>query len=307
VASVINEVRSDGGDVIVSVGGYNGTKLGQVCGSAAATAATYQQVINTYGLRAFDFDLEEPEIEDTAAIANELGAAQILQENNPGLFISITMPSTTTGANYFGGLLLDEAKGLGFTPDDYTIMPFDGGFSGGSSQVTALQDFNAQLMSTFGWTSAQAYQHEGVSGMNGRTDTAEYFYQSDFQTVVSFAESVGMTRYTFWSVNRDRECDPPDNNGQLSSECSSVPQNPWDFTACTVSFANSTSTTPPPTPIPTPTPPPTGCTAPAWLSSTTYTSGDEVSYNGDQWTANQWNENEVPGGSSGAWNNDGPC
>src|SRR5581483_3094845 len=30
VSSVINEVRSDGGDVIVSAGGYNGTKLGQV-------------------------------------------------------------------------------------------------------------------------------------------------------------------------------------------------------------------------------------------------------------------------------------
>jgi hypothetical protein len=36
---------------------------------------------------------EEPEIENTAAIASELGAAQILQQNNPGLFISITMPS----------------------------------------------------------------------------------------------------------------------------------------------------------------------------------------------------------------------
>ncbi|MGH3158743.1 MAG: chitinase [Streptosporangiaceae bacterium] len=307
VAAVINEVRSDGGDVIVSAGGYDGTKLGQVCGSASATAAAYQQVINAYGLHAFDFDLEEPEIEDTSAIANELGAAQILQENNPGLFISITMPSTTTGANYFGGLLLDEAKSLGFTPDDYSIMPFDGGFSGGSSQVTALQDFNAQLMSTFGWSSAQAYQHEGFSGMNGRSDDGEYFYQSDFQTVLSFAESVGMTRYTFWSVNRDRECDPPDNNDQTSSECSSVTQNPWDFTAYTVSFANSTSTTPPPTPTPSPTPPPTGCTVPTWSSSATYTSGNEVSYNGDQWTANQWNSDEVPGGSSGAWNNDGPC
>jgi hypothetical protein len=31
-------------------------------------------------------------------------------------------------------------------------MPFDGGFSGASSQVTALQDVNAQLMSTFGWS-----------------------------------------------------------------------------------------------------------------------------------------------------------
>jgi chitinase len=311
VASVINEVRSDGGDVIASAGGYNGTKLGQVCSSAAATAAAYQQVITTYGLHAFDFDLEEPEIENSTAISYELGAAQILQQEDPGLFISITMPSTTTGANYFGQQLLDEAKSLGFTPNDYTIMPFDGGFSGGSSQVTALQDFNAQLVSTFGWSSAQAYAHEGFSGMNGRTDSAEYFYQSDFQTVLNFAESSGMSRFTFWSVNRDRECNPPDNNGNLSSECSSVPQNPWDFTAFTVAFANNTSPSPPPTPTPTPTSPtptpPNGNCAAAWVSNNAYTSGDVVSYNGDNWTANQWNYDEVPGGASGAWNNDGSC
>jgi len=323
VAAVINEVRSDGGDVIVSAGGYNGTKLGQVCGSAAATAAAYQQVITAYGLHAFDFDLEEPEIENSAAIDNELGAAQILQQDNPGLFISVTIPSITTGANYFGQLLLDEAKTLGFTPNDYTIMPFDGGFSGGSAQVTALQDFNAQLMSTFGWSSSVAYAHEGFSGMNGRTDDAEYFYQSDFQTVLSFAQSVGLGRYTFWSVNRDRECNPPDNNGDLSSECSSVTQNSWDFTAYTVAFAKSAPVTEPsptatptptgtatPTPTPTPSPTPTGsgtCTAAAWSSSATYVSGDVASYGGDQWTANQWNYDEVPGGASGAWNNDGAC
>jgi chitinase len=314
VAAVINEVRSDGGDVIVSAGGYNGTKLGQVCSSAATTAAAYQQVINAYGLHAFDFDLEEPEIENSTAIANELGAAQILQQDNPGLFVSVTMPSTTTGANYFGGLLLDEAKSLGFTPNDYTIMPFDGGFSGGSSQVTALQDFNAQLMSTFGWSSAQAYAHEGFSGMNGRTDTGEYFYQSDFQTVLSFAQSVGLSRYTFWSVNRDRECNPVDNNDVTSSECSSVAQNPWDFTAYTVAFANGAPVTQPsPSPSASPSASPSsssspgGCTAAAWVDNTAYTSGDVVSYGGDQWTANQWNYDEVPGGPSGAWNNDGAC
>jgi chitinase len=318
VTSVINEVRSDGGDVIVSAGGYNGTKLGQVCSSAAATAAAYQQVITTYGLHAFDFDLEEPEIENSTAIAYELGAAQILQSEDPGLFISITMPSTTTGANYFGQLLLNEAKSLGFTPNDYTIMPFDGGFNGGSSQVTALQDFHSQLVSTFGWSSAQAYAHEGFSGMNGRTDSAEYFYQSDFQTVLNFAESNGLGRFSFWSVNRDRECNPPDNNGSLSSECSSVTQNPWDFTAYTVAFAKSTSVTTSPTPTPTPTtssptPTPTtssgsgGCSAAAWVSNQTYVSGDMVSYGGDTWTADQWNYDEVPGGAAGAWNNDGSC
>jgi chitinase len=266
-------------------------------------------VITRYGLHALDFDLEEPEIENSTAIANELGAAQILQRNNPGLFVSVTMPSTPTGANYFGGLLLDEAKSLGFTPNDYTIMPFDNGFSGGSSQVTALQDFNAQLMSRFGWSSAQAYAHEGFSGMNGRSDSAEYFRQSDFATVLSFAQSVGLSRYTFWSVNRDRQCSPPDNNGNTSSECSSVPQNSWDFTAYTVAFAkNAPVTQPSPPPSPTPTPPGGGgCTAAPWVSNQSYTSGSVVSYNGHKWTANQWNYDEVPGGPSGAWNDNGAC
>jgi chitinase len=322
VGSVINEVRGDGGDVIVSAGGYNGTKLGQVCGSASATAAAYQQVITKYGLHAMDFDLEEPEIESSSAIANELGAAQILQQNNPGLFVSITMPSTTTGANYFGGLLLDEAKTLGFTPDDYTIMPFDGGFNGASAQVTALQDFHSQLMSTFGWSSAQAYAHEGFSGMNGRTDTGEYFYQSDFQTVLSFVQANGLSRFTFWSVNRDRQCNPPDNNGSTSSECSSVTQNSWDFTAYTVAFAKGapvTQPTPPPSSPPPSSPPPSSpppsspppssgnCSAAAWVSNQAYVTGDEVTYNGHEWTANQWNYDEAPGGPAGAWNDDGAC
>ena len=152
--------------------------------------------------------------------------------------------------------------------------------------------------------------------MNGRTDSAEYFYQSDFQTVLSFAQSVGLGRYTFWSVNRDRQCNPPGNNGNLSSECSSVTQNPWDFTAYTVAFAKNTRAG---RRRPTPTPTPTHARRPrphaddgllhraAWSSSTAYVSGNVVSYNGDKWTANQWNYDEVPGGPSGAWNNDGAC
>jgi chitinase len=318
VASQINALRADGGDVSVSFGGYNGTKLGQVCGSAAATASAEQQVINAYGLHAIDLDLEEPEYENSTAIANELGAAQIIQQDNPGIYISVTLPGTTSGTGYFGEQLLDEAKSLGFTPNAFTIMPFDGGFSGASSQITALEDFNSMLVSTFGWSQATAYAHEGISSMNGRTDSAEYFYQTDFQTVLTWAEGVGLGRYSFWDVNRDRECTPPDNNGNLSSTCSSVTQNSWDFTKYDAEFAGAT----PPTGTPTTTPPtssspsasPTststgsgGTCAAAWSASTAYTSGEEVSYDGSNWTANQWNEDEVPGGSSGAWNNDGAC
>jgi chitinase len=132
--------------------------------------------------------------------------------------------------------------------------------------------------------------------------------------VLSFAQANGLGRYTFWSVNRDRECNPPSNNGSLSSECSSVTQNAWDFTAYTVAFAKSAPVTQPtgsPTPTSgssTPTPTPTSGSCPAaWSSSSTYVSGNVVSYNGEKWTANQWNYDEVPGGPSGAWNNNGAC
>jgi chitinase len=316
VAGVINSVRSAGGDVSVSFGGFGGTKLGQTCGSAAATAAAEQAVINKYSLKAIDLDLEEPEYENTTAINNEIGAAQILQRNNAGLYISITTAGTAAGTGFFGQNVLNTAKADGFTPNNFSIMPFDGGFSGASSQISALNAFHGLLMNTFGWSSATAFQHEGFSGMNGRTDSAEMFFQADFQSVLNFAESNGLARFTYWSLNRDRQCNPPDNNGSLSGSCSSVAQGAWDFTKFTAMFGGATPPPPPP-PTTTTAPPPTttgggtggsGCTGvAAWNNQTAYPSGSVVSNGGHKWTANQWNDDEVPGGPSGAWNDDGAC
>src|SRR6185369_17196638 len=171
-ASLISRIRANGGDVSVSIGGYGGTKLGQTCGTPAATAAAYQQVVTKYALKAIDFDLEEPEYENATAVHNELGAAQILQQNNPGLYVSVTAAGMATGTGWFGQQMLNDAKSLGFTPANYSIMPFDGGFNGAASQTSALEAFHGILMTTFGWNSATAYGHEGVSMMNGRSDAA---------------------------------------------------------------------------------------------------------------------------------------
>ncbi|ARP68699.1 chitinase [Streptomyces pluripotens] len=307
VQSVIDTIRAKGGDVSVSIGGYGGTKLGQTCTDAAATAAAYQQVITKYGLHAIDFDLEEPEYENSAAIKNEIGAAKILQQNNPGLYVSVTTPGTADGTGWFGKQMLLEAKSQGFTPNNFSIMPFDGGFNGAASQTSALTKFNSILQSTFGWDQATAYAHEGFSGMNGRSDTGEYFTQADFQTVLDYATSHHMDRFTFWSLNRDRQCTPADNGGRTSGTCSSVPQDSWDFARYSVTFAGVTPppTTPPPTP--TPTPAPTSCKT-SWNSTTVYTAGDEVSYAKHNWKAKWWTRNEVPGASEwGPWQDEGTC
>jgi chitinase len=302
VAGVISRIRGAGGDVSVSVGGYGGTKLGQTCGSVAATAAAYQQVVTKYGLKAIDFDLEEPEYENTAAIANELGAAKTLQANNPGIFVSVTVPGTAAGTGWFGTQLLDQAKSIGFTPNNFSIMPFDGGFNGGSSQVSALEGFHGLLMSHLGWDSATAYNHEGFSGMNGKSDAAEMFYKADFETVLNYATSHGLGRFTFWSVNRDRQCGASTDNGI----CSNVPQSDWDFTKYSTRFAGvAPPTSTPPT---TPTNPGT-CTAAAWQTATVYVGGNVVSHKSHKWTAKWWTQGEEPGttGPDGVWTDNGTC
>ncbi|MFG2693289.1 carbohydrate-binding protein [Kitasatospora sp. NPDC048407] len=309
--AVIQTIRAKGGDVSISVGGYGGTKLGQTCGTPEATAAAYQKVVTKYNLKAIDFDLEEPEYENTAAIHNEIGAARILQQNNPGIYISVTTAGTNAGTGWFGTQMLLEAKSQGFTPNNYSIMPFDGGFNGAAAQTDALVKFNQILQSTSGWNEATAYAHEGVSMMNGRTDAAEYFRQADFQTVLDFATAHRLARYTYWSVNRDRQC-PGTVDPGLSGSCSSVAQNDWDFTKFTVRFAGAT----PPTGSSSPSPsgsssssPGTTTCSPVWQPTTTYVGGDKASYNGHNYHAKWWtlNENPAAGGQWGVWADDGPC
>ena len=57
----INTIRAYGGDVVVSAGGWSGSKLGENCNSAGKLAAAYQKAINALQLKAFDVDIEATE------------------------------------------------------------------------------------------------------------------------------------------------------------------------------------------------------------------------------------------------------
>jgi len=84
----------------------------------------------------------------------------------------------------------------------------------------------------------------------------------------------------------------------------------------------STTTTKPPTTTtttthtttPTTTPPVTttvgtgGCSGvAAWVSTTAYVGGSQVSYAGHLWTAKWWTEADAPGGAAADWTDDGAC
>lgn len=44
-----------------------------------------------------------------------------------------------------------------------------------------------------------------------------------------------------------------------------------------------------------------------WQSDVAYVGGDQVTYNGDLWTAQWWTYNDLPGGPAGVWVDEGAC
>ncbi|WP_328851720.1 cellulose binding domain-containing protein [Micromonospora globbae] len=234
-AATIAAIRAAGGDVIPSIGGWSGNKLGPNCSSAQALAGAYQQVIDAYGLRAIDVDIENSdEFENEVVQDRILGALKIVKQNNPGLKTIITFGTTTTGPSYWGTRLVNRAATLGADIDVFTIMPFN--FGGGAnmyqSTVSAAEGLKNTLKSAFGWSDATAYAHMGISGMNGLSDQQELTSPATWTQIRDWAEARSLARFTFWSVNRDRPCP----GGGVVAHCSGIAQNTWEFTSITAQY-----------------------------------------------------------------------
>jgi chitinase len=234
-ASTISAIRAAGGDVIPSIGGWSGNKLGPNCSSASALAGAYQQVINTFGLKAIDVDIENTdEFENEVVQDRILGALKIVKQNNPGIRTILTFGTTTSGPSYYGTRLINQAAALQANIDTFTIMPFD--FGGGSnmyqSTVNAAEGLKNQLKTAFGWSDATAYSHMGLSGMNGLSDQQELTTPATWTQIRDWAKARGLGRFTYWAVNRDRPCP----GGGVVSNCSGIAQNDWEFTRITAQF-----------------------------------------------------------------------
>ena len=197
--STINAIKAAGGSVVPSIGGWSGNKLGPNCSTAALLAGAYQKVINAFGLKAIDIDIENTdEFENPTVQDRILGALKIIKQNNPTVTTILTFGTTTSGPSSTGVRLITQAKALGANVDIFTQMPFD--FGGGAdmytSTVNASEGLKAQLKSTFGYTDAQAYSHMGISGMNGLSDQQEL--------TINFAILFPESKISFWFP--DGEC-----------------------------------------------------------------------------------------------------
>jgi chitinase len=234
-ASTINAIKAAGGSVVPSVGGWQGNKLGPNCSTPDALAGAYQKVIDAFGLQAIDIDIENyDEFENTVVQDRILNALKIVKQRNPSVKTILTFGTTTSGPNFYGTRLVQQARALGANIDIFTQMPFD--FGGGAdmytSTVNATEGLKNLLKSTFGYTDAQAYSHIGISGMNGLSDQQELTSTDTWTRIRDYARNRGLARFTFWAVNRDRGCA----GGGVVSNCSGIAQADWAFTRISAGF-----------------------------------------------------------------------
>ena len=229
--TAIDSIRGAGGDIVVSVGGWSGAKLGEKCSSAAALAGAYQKVIDAYELKAFDIDIEDTEFSNATVRQRVVDALKIVKEKNPGIVTYVTMGTTPDGPDDTGKDLIKRGAAAGLDNDAWVIMPFDfGGHSGtmGEASVSAMEGLKSAVKSAYGYSDGDAYKHIGVSSMNGKTDVPdETVTTDDFETILAYAKEHHIARYSFWSVNRDRDCG---SGGSAGDSCSGVSQQPYDFT-----------------------------------------------------------------------------
>jgi hypothetical protein len=315
--SQISALQGQGGDVSISFGGYtadtDGTDLGATCSSAGAMATQVESVVTTLGVTHLDFDIESSEETNSADYTRTAQALAQVRSWASGrgapLTISYTLPVLPTGFTQDGLNVLNAATANGFTPDIVNIMTMDYGTSGtemGTASNQALDASAGQVAGVFGISTSAAYARLGNTPMIGQNDSpGEIFTLADASTVESHAAQEGIALLSFWSEGRDNGGCPGQTSA--SSTCSGVSQGNGAFTQAFQPFTTGGSSGGGGGGTPTPTPTPTGSCAAPWNNSTAYVSGNEVSYNGGNWTANQWNYNEVPGGASGAWNSDGSC
>ncbi|MFF3917566.1 carbohydrate binding domain-containing protein [Streptomyces sp. NPDC001852] len=252
----VTTIRSRGGDVIPSLGGYaadnGGTEIADSCTNVDSIAAAYEKIITTYDVSRLDMDVEDNSLTNTAGIDRRNQAIKKVQDwaaaNGRPVQFSYTLPTTTTGLADSGLAVLRSAKSAGARVDVVNIMTFDY-YDGATHHMatdteTAAGGLHDQLASLHpDLSDSQLWNMVGVTEMPGVDDygPAETFTTADAPTVYDWAVAKGINTLSFWALQRDNGGCP---GGSASDTCSGIAQDTWYFTHTFAPFTGGTTTPP---------------------------------------------------------------
>ncbi|MCS0602740.1 glycosyl hydrolase family 18 protein [Streptomyces sp. LP11] len=249
-------IRSRGGDVIPSLGGYaadnGGTEIADSCTSVDSIAAAYEKIITTYDVSRLDMDVEDNSLTNSAGVDRRNQAIKKVQDwaaaNGRSVQFSYTLPTTTTGLADSGLAVLRSAKKAGAKVDVVNLMTFDY-YDGATHHMatdtqTAASGLRDQLAGLYpDLSDTQLWNMIGVTEMPGVDDygPAETFTTADAATVYDWAVAKGINTLSFWALQRDNGGCP---GGAASDTCSGIAQDTWYFTHTFAPFTGGTTTPP---------------------------------------------------------------
>jgi chitinase len=285
--SDISYIRGQGGDIIISFGGAAGQELAQTCSTASSLQAQYQAVVTKYSATHLDFDIEGGEQGDSTTYDRRNTALAALQAANPGLSISFTLPSATTGLLSDSLGLLRNAVSHGVNFNIVNLMTMDYGSADsqmGQEAINAANGLHSELQGIFpSKSSSQLWSMVGITPMIGQNDSpGEIFSLSNASQVLSFAQTNKIGELAFWEVSRDNgNCA---GSTSASDACSGLSQSLYQFTNLWKPFTGGSGSTPTPTPTATrtstPTPTPTATRTSTPTPTPTGTGGGNLVTNG---------------------------
>ncbi|MFG1191044.1 fibronectin type III domain-containing protein [Xanthobacter flavus] len=226
VASVVKDLQAEGVDVTISFGGGHGGEPALDFTDAKALTAAYQSVIDTYGVKSIDFDVEGDALTNDAANALRNEALVALEKANPDLSISFTLPVYPTGLTQDDIKLLEAAHAAGVEIDTVNIMVMNFGEAHDSGDMG--QDAIDAAEATIAQLHALGIDAKvGITPMVGINDVqSEVFTLQDAQQLVDFADGNDhIASLAMWSLGRDHG----DAAGHMTHDNSGVVQHDWDF------------------------------------------------------------------------------
>ncbi|MGY1745783.1 chitinase [Blastococcus sp. SYSU D00695] len=244
----IAQLRSAGGDVVVSLGGQANDELAVSCTATADLTAAYREVVERYDLTVVDLDVEGAALADRAASARRASALAALQRERAAagspLDVWLTLPVAPTGLTAEAVDVVRDTLAGGVELTGVNVMTMDYGAAKPATQtmldatrqaLTATAEQVADLYGEQGTRldDAEAWARVGATPMIGQNDVpGEVFTLADAQALAAFARDHGLGRLSLWSLNRDAPCSATFTAvAVLSNTCSGVDQEPLAFTA----------------------------------------------------------------------------
>ncbi|OUM57949.1 glycoside hydrolase family 18 protein, partial [Piromyces sp. E2] len=229
----IEDIRNNGGDIIISFGGYGGRELATVINDEDDLYNAYKSVIEYYNLSWIDLDIEGDNVMNEEANEHRNNVMLRLQNDYPNLVITYCLQATySTGITRDAMKILRHAKDIGLRVDVVNVMAMNYGSRtpNGDSYMGKYAIYTAQKakeqLEKIGLYDTKI----GITPMIGKNDSKGLtFYPENAEEVLEFAKENDWIRLlAFWAINRDNGDGEYAQN--VSSKHSSIHQELFEFT-----------------------------------------------------------------------------